>query len=161
MLTRPKTVSVAYWLWLAASVILVLFGLLALTSSGDAIRQQLVDNGVKPDNTDSFLVLLRGVGVGSLIVGIVTGLLSGPVRSGDPRFRRALVTLSGVFALLQIAAVLLGLSPAFLLIVPLLLVSAGILVFRQSSALWFEKPGFEKPGFEKPGFDNRGSAADD
>lgn len=139
MHTRPKTVSVAYWLWLAASVILVLFGLLALTSSGDAIRDRLIDGGTDPGNVDSFLMLLRGTGIGSVIVGIAFGLLAGPVRAGDARFRRALVALSGVFALLQIGFVLVGLSPGILLLVPILIVGAGVLVYRASSAAWFER----------------------
>lgn len=137
MSSRPRAVSVAYWLWLVAAVLLVLFGLLAVTTSSDEIRRQFVENGNDPASVDSFVLLLRGIGVGSLVVGIVVGLLAGPVRTGDPRFRRALVTLSGVFALLSMATVLLGLTPGVLLIVPILLVIAAVLVYRPGARDWF------------------------
>ena len=136
MSSRPVSVSVAIWLWLVAAFVLILFGLLAATTSADHIREQLAQNS-DPAKADSIELLLRGIGVGSLVVGVVVGLLAGPVRNGDPRFRRALVTLSGVFALLAMATVLLGLTPGVLLIVPILLVVAGVLVYRASARDWF------------------------
>lgn len=137
---RPKNVSAAYWIWIACAAILVFFGLLAVTASGDAIREQLADNQHsvgKADNADAFLRLLRGSGAFSLIVGVAVGLLAAPVRSGDDRFRRAMVALSASFGLLQIAGVILGVSPGILLLVPVLLMAAGILVYRPSSNDWF------------------------
>lgn len=133
---RSKNVSAAYWIWIVCAAILVFFGLLAVTTSADAIREQLAENG-KADNADSFLRLLRGSGILSVIVGVAIGLLAAPVRSGDDRFRRAIVALSASFGLLQIAGVILGVSPGILLLVPVLLMTAGILVYRQSSNDWF------------------------
>ena len=139
MHTRPRTVTAAYWIWIVCATILVLFGLLAATASADAIRERLADQAVSHDDVDAVMRLLRVSGVISLLVGLAIGLLAGPVRAGDERFRRALVALSAVFALIQIGAVLFGLSPGFLLIVPILLLSAGILAYRPPSNAWFAR----------------------
>ena len=124
-------------MWIVCAAVLVLFGLLAATSSADAIRQRLTEQHVSADNIEAFMQLLRITGVISLVVGLAVGLLAGPVRRGDERFRRALVALSAVFALIQIAAVLFALSPPVLLVVPILLIGAGILVYRPGSRDWF------------------------
>ena len=139
MHTRPRTVTAAYWIWIVCAAVLVLFGLLAATASADAIRERLTDQHVSPDNIDAFMQLLRVSGIISLIVGLAIGLLAGPVRAGDERFRRALVALSAVFALIQIGAVIMGLSPGILLIVPILLLVAAMLAYRPASNDWFAR----------------------
>lgn len=139
-LPRPSSVSVAYWLWMFAAVVLVFSGLLIATTSGDVLRTRLVDLGTNADSIDGLIRLIRGIGVVSLLVGVVVGFLSGAVKAGDARYRRALVTLSGIFAVLQIATVLLGLSPTYLLLVPILLITASVVVYRQAAAPWFSNP---------------------
>ncbi|TSD99559.1 hypothetical protein FOS14_12385 [Skermania sp. ID1734] len=129
--------TAAYWVWIVAAVLLVLFGLLALTASGEAIRNNLSQSGVGVDKIGALINLLRGNGLICLLVGIAVGLLAGPVRGGDGRIRRALAALSVVFALLEVAAVVTELSPGVLLVVPILLLVAVVLAYRDSASTWF------------------------
>jgi hypothetical protein len=135
--TRPRPVDVAYWLWLVSAALLVLFGLLALTSPGTAIREQLVERGANPDSVDEFIVLLRGSGAVSLLTGLGVGLMAGPTRAGDARFRRAVVALSAVFFVLQLGLMATGLGQVPTLLVSLLALVASVLVYLRSSAEWF------------------------
>ncbi|MFD4183397.1 hypothetical protein [Rhodococcus sp. NPDC058514] len=134
---RPRPVDVAYWLWLAGAALLVLFGLLALTSPGSAIREQLLERGASAGSVDGFIVLLRGSGAVSLLAGLGLGLMAGPTRAGDPRFRRAVVALSVVFAVLQLGLMATGLGQAPVLVVSVLALVASALVYRKSATAWF------------------------
>ncbi|MGW6375272.1 hypothetical protein ACWFRB_04295 [Rhodococcus sp. NPDC055112] len=134
---RPRPVDVAYWLWLVCAALLVLFGLLALTSPGTAIREELVARGANPDSVDEFIVLLRGSGAVSLLTGLGVGLMAGPTRAGDPRFRRAVVALSVVFFVLQLGLLATGLGQVPTLLVSVLALVASVLVYLRSSAEWF------------------------
>ncbi|MFC9787329.1 hypothetical protein [Rhodococcus sp. NPDC127528] len=135
--TRPRPVEIAYWLWLASAALLVLFGLLALTTSGSALRETLAERGADPAGVDALVLLLRGSGVVSLVVGLAVGLMSGPTRAGDPRFRRAVVALSVVYALIQCALLLTGLGQAPMLLVSIVLSAASVLVYLRSATGWF------------------------
>lgn len=135
--TRPRPVDIAYWLWLFCAALLVLFGLLALTSPGSSIREQLVERGAAPDSVDGFIVLLRGSGAVSLLTGLGIGLMAGPTRAGDLRFRRAVVALSVVFAVLQLGLMATGLGQAPTLLVAVLALVASVLVYLKSATAWF------------------------
>lgn len=137
--TRPRPVTVAYWLWLACSALLVLFGLLAVTSSGAALRDQLLGNGAAPDDLDSLILLLRGSGAVALLVGLAVGLMAGPARAGDGRFRRALVALSAVFTFLELALLPTGVGQAPVLLVAVVTLAAGMLVYLPSATAWFDR----------------------
>ncbi|MFE3291072.1 hypothetical protein [Rhodococcus sp. NPDC059234] len=137
--TRPRPVEIAYWLWLASAALLVLFGLLAVTTSGSALRETLAGRGADPDSVDALVLLLRGSGVVSLVVGLAVGLMAGPTRAGDPRFRRAVVALSVVYTLLQCALLLTGLGQAPMLLVSIVLSAASALVYLRSATGWFAR----------------------
>ncbi|MFD4294355.1 hypothetical protein ACFWPA_07065 [Rhodococcus sp. NPDC058505] len=135
--TRPQQVAIAYWLWLACAALLVLFGLLALTASGDAVRDQLLANGADPGDVDALVGLLRGSGALAGAVGVAIGFLAGPVRAGDPRFRRAAVALSAVYTLIQVLSTAVGVGQAPTLMTAIGLVIASILVYLPSARDWF------------------------
>jgi len=133
--STPRVVSVAYWIWVLCAAAMVLLGLLASTTSADAIRDQL-----GPDaDADAFVWLLRGVGVTSLVFGLVIGFLAAPTRAGNVRPRNAVVALSAVFAVATIALSAVGLIAPLLLAIPLLLVVASVLVFREGAREWFRR----------------------
>jgi hypothetical protein len=134
---RPRNVEIAYWIWIVAAVLLVLFGALLSTASTDAAREVWEKNGNDPDGFAGYMRMLRGIGIISLVVGLGVGFLARPVRFGDARFRRALVALSFVFALVGLGLVLIGIAPTIFVIVPLLLIAAGVLVYRPSGNSWF------------------------
>ncbi|CRK52542.1 conserved membrane hypothetical protein [Rhodococcus sp. RD6.2] len=134
---RPRPVDVAYWLWLVAAALLVLFGLLALTASGDAVRTHLIEAGAEPDVASSLVTLLRGSGALGIAVGLGTGFLAGPVRAGDARFRRAEVALTGVYVMVQLLAVAVGVGQTQMLLCALLMAAAAVLVYLPSTRDWF------------------------
>lgn len=135
--SRPRTVEVAYWLWLACAALLVLVGLLSLTASGDAVREQLIAGGVDPGDVDALVTLLRGSGGLAAAVGLGIGFLAGPVRAGHAGFRRAAVTLSGVYAAIQVLSVAVGVGQVPTLLIAVGMVVAAVLVYLPSGRDWF------------------------
>ncbi|MGW5073576.1 hypothetical protein [Rhodococcus sp. NPDC004095] len=135
--SRPRPVEVAYWLWLACAALLVLFGLLSMTASGDAVREQLLANGASPDDVDALVTLLRGSGGLAVAVGLGIGFLAGPVRAGDARFRRAAVALCGVYAAIQLVSVAAGVGQLPTLLTAIGMVVAAVLVYLPSGRDWF------------------------
>ncbi|WP_430333904.1 hypothetical protein [Rhodococcus sp. ACT016] len=131
--SSPRVVSVAYWIWVLCAAVMVLLGLLALTTSADAIREQL------GTDADAFVWLLRGIGATSVVFGVVIGFLAAPTRAGSARLRNAVVVLSSVFALVTIALAAIGVIAPVLLVIPLLLVVASVLVFREGAREWYRR----------------------
>ncbi|ORL84580.1 hypothetical protein [Prescottella equi] len=128
----PRPVSVAYWIWVLCAAVMVLLGLLAATTSADAIRGRL------DSDVDSFVWLLRGIGIGSVVFGVAIGFLAAPVRAGDRRLRTVVAVLCGVFALVVVAMVAIGVVAPVLLTIPVLLTVATVLVYREGAREWFE-----------------------
>lgn len=136
---RPRAVEIAYWTWLAAAALLVLFGLLALTASGTAVREQLLAGGADPEGVDALVTLLRGSGGLAVAVGVGVGMLAGPVRAGHPGFRRAAVALSGVYAVIQLLSVVAGVGQVPMLLAGVGLAIAAVLVYLPSCRDWFTR----------------------
>lgn len=134
-IARTRVVSAAYWLWLASAVLLIVVCMIALTLPADQIRASFTTGGATDEQIDSFLTVFRGLGVIFGVVGLAVGLMSGPVRGGDRRFRRALVALSGAVALLLTFSALV--FPFVLLVITVALVVAAVLVYRPSAREWF------------------------
>lgn len=136
---RPRVVTVAYFLWLAAAVALILLALLVLTAPVDQVRDALAAQGTTESDIDSYLSTVRVVGVVSAVLGLALGFLSGPMRAGHPVFRRLLVILSVVVTLLLLLVVL-GLQLfQELLVVALILMAASALVYRPAAREWFAR----------------------
>ncbi len=133
----PTAVNAAFWLWIASAFLLILFGLINLSSASYELREQFADQGVPTDNIDTYVTFVRVSGVALLVSGLVVGGLAGPTRLGRSLCRRVLVIYSGVFALLQIALVIAGISTALALVVPVMLISAGVSIYRGSTRSWF------------------------
>ncbi|MFZ2178889.1 MAG: hypothetical protein WAW17_33620 [Rhodococcus sp. (in: high G+C Gram-positive bacteria)] len=137
---RPRSVEVAYWIWILGAGLLILFGLIALTTSGQGIRDQLADSSVGGSaDADTFVILLRVIGGVSVVFGLAIGVLSGAVRAGDSRIRFVIVVLSGVFAVTQILLTVVGIGTVLALFVPILLLMASVLVYRDSARGWFAR----------------------
>lgn len=134
---RPRAVTIAYTLWLVAAVLLILVALLTLTVPVDQLRTSLAGQGATASEIDSYLSMIRVVGVVSGLLGLVLGFLAGPVRAGHARLRRVLVIVSLVVALLLAAVVFVLVLFQELLAVALVLVVACVLVYRPSAREWF------------------------
>lgn len=110
---RSLRATVAFSCWLAASVLLIVGGLIAATVSW-------------PGTVNT---LYRGSGVLTVIVGVVMAFLAGRSRGGDPRFRRA------AMALALAAAVLIAIAAAFSLVPVHMLTLAGVILLIAGTVL--------------------------
>lgn len=115
---RPRAVSVAFWCWLAAAILLILGGLLLVFARGQAP------------------VFFRGAGVVWVFSGALLSYLAGRARGGDTRFRRAAVALSIALTLLlaMFAVMTSGLVWLFVLI---LVVVGAVVILRPSAQQWY------------------------
>ncbi|WP_241665857.1 hypothetical protein [Prescottella subtropica] len=127
----PRTVVAAYWIWVVCGAAMVLIGLLAATTSADAIEERI------GSTADSFVWLLRILGVLSLLAGIVIGFLAAPASGGRPRLRNIVVALSGAFAAAVTVFIALGMLTPVLLPLPVLLIVADVLVYREGAREWY------------------------
>lgn len=138
-MARPRTVTVAYVLWLVAAVVLVLLALLVLTAPVDRLRQTLADGGASTSDIDSYLSTMRVVGGVSAVFGLAVGFLAGPMRAGNTRCRKILVGLS-VFVALGLLFVVLALQLfQEMLVVVIVLAAACALVYRPAARSWFAR----------------------
>jgi hypothetical protein len=119
---RPRTVTIAFWLWLVSVVAMVFDGLIVLTFHYPVP------------------VLFPRVSGGIIVAaGVVLGYLAGKSRLGDWRFARAAVALSMalvVFISVMLVTQILGLVLAPVVI--LLIIAAGLVVRSPSAIAWFE-----------------------
>ena len=75
---RPQAVTVAFWCWVVAAVLLMVGGMLTATAEVPAAYRGLV----------------LGFGAITALAGAAMAFSAGRARSGDNRFRRAAVALS-------------------------------------------------------------------
>jgi peptidoglycan/LPS O-acetylase OafA/YrhL len=116
---RPRVVTIAFWCWLAAAILLMMGGLLALFSQAPVP------------------VFFRGAGVLWIVSGAVLSFLAGRSRSGDTRFRRAAVALSIALAVLLALFSVMTSGLLWLGILVLVMVAA-VLVMRPSAQEWYQ-----------------------
>lgn len=137
--SRPTAVEAAFWLWIASAFLLILFGLINLTSASYSLREQFADQGVSTGNIDIYVTFVRVSGLVLLLTGLAIGGLAGPTRSGRSLCRRILVIVSAIFALVQIALVVAGISTLLALVIPVMLIGAGVAIYRDTTRSWFAR----------------------
>jgi peptidoglycan/LPS O-acetylase OafA/YrhL len=116
---RPRVVEAAFWVWLLASVVMVLFGALMATTQ------------------DTLPALFRGAGLVFALAGLGLGYITGRVRSRHAAFRRAAVALA--LAVVVVLAVFSLMTRG--LVWPLIMILAmvgAILMMRPSAQHWFD-----------------------
>ncbi|MFC1470196.1 hypothetical protein [Rhodococcus qingshengii] len=136
---RPTAVEAAFWLWIASAFLLILFGLINVTSASYSLREQFTDQGVSAGNIDIYVTFVRVSGLVLLLTGLAIGGLAGPTRAGRALCRRILVIVSGVFAVLQFALVVAGISTVLALVVPVMLICACVAIYRDTTRSWFAR----------------------
>jgi hypothetical protein len=134
---RPRIVDMAFWSWLAGAGLLILGGLLSVTTRFDTVRHAAAAE-VTDEQIRSFLAFYRAAGAICIFLGVAIGYLAGKTRNGDKRFRRAAVALSLVGAvLLAVGAFAQIVTLPSLLAMIALIVGAGM-VTRPSASSWFD-----------------------
>jgi multisubunit Na+/H+ antiporter MnhB subunit len=135
---RPRIVEVAFWCWVVAAVLLILGGLLAVTTGFDTLRH-VVPATVADDKVRSLLTIYRATGAICIALGLAFGYLAGRTRRGDKRFRRAAIALSvAAVVLLVLCAVLLGYVPYLAPFATIALMVAAVLATRDKAQAWFD-----------------------
>ena len=136
---RPKAVDVAFWLLVGAAILLVVNGLMASTLNFDAARS-VADNSVSDDKLQSYLTFQRAIGIFSIVIGAVLGLLAGKTRKGDPRFRRATIAFAVTVTVLVVGiAVLVKIIHLLALIAVLPMIFGALALTRPPVAAWFNE----------------------
>jgi len=113
--SRPRVVTAAFWCWVAASVLLIVGGLIAASVS-------------------ELPMIYRGAGVLTVIAGVAMAFLAGRTRSGDARYRRAAIALSLAIVVLVAIAAVLGGAIHFLTLVAVLPLIAGTVLITRPAA---------------------------
>jgi hypothetical protein len=116
---RPRVVTAAFWCWVVASFLLVLFGLLLALSRAN------------------IPVFLRGAGVLFLLAGLALVSLAGRARAGNAGLRRAAVGLAlPLVVLLAIFSVMVGgVVWPFVIVLTL---AGTLLMMRPAANDWFD-----------------------
>ena len=110
---RPRVVTAAFWCWVAASLLLLLGGLIAASLN--------------------MPVVFRGAGVIFAIAGAALAFLAGRARGGDTRFRRAALALSMAIVVLIALAGVLQLANGITLLAVFPLVAGTVLITRPAA----------------------------
>ena len=135
---RPTIVNIAFWLVLVGAVLLLVGGLMGLSSSingsGSVLGENLSDEMVRNRR-----LLLGGMSALWALTGMALSFLVGRARNGDLRFRRATVGLAVAVAVLMFLFVLLAPTviawPTLFGVVPVVI---GATLFMQPAASdWF------------------------
>ena len=113
--SRPRVVTAAFWCWLAASLLLIVGGLIAASVSA----LPMVD---------------RGGGVITVLTGAGMAFLAGRTRSGDTRYRRAAVALSLAIVVLVALCAVVGVVHVLTLLAVLPLIAGTVLITRPAAS---------------------------
>ncbi|MGX9789527.1 hypothetical protein [Mycobacterium sp. MMS18-G62] len=117
--SRPRVVTAAFWCWVAASIMLIVGGLI-VASVG-------------------LPLVYRGAGVITAAAGAGLAFLAGRARSGDTRFRRAAVTLSLATVVLVALVAVVGIVHVLTLLAVIPLIAGVVLITRPAAASWSEQ----------------------
>lgn len=134
---RPRALTIAVWLLIAGSVLLLAGGLLALTFGFDALRQ-VTPATISDAQLRQLLAFRRGAGAICVVAGLGLAYLTGKTRNGDVRFRRATIGL-GLALIVLVGILQVGVNIGLVALVSLLPIIAGtLLLTRPVVASWFE-----------------------
>jgi hypothetical protein len=120
--SRPRAVTAAFWCWVAASILLIVGGLIAASV------------GVLP-------MVYRGGGVITVLAGLGMAFAAGRTRRGDIRYRRAGIALSlAIVVLVAVVSVFGGAVHVLTLVAVLPLIAGTVLITRPTAASSEQEP---------------------
>jgi hypothetical protein len=118
--SRPRAVTAAFWCWVAASVLLMVGGLIAATAA--------------------IPIMYTGGGVITALAGAGMAFLAGRARSGDTRFRRAAVALSLTIVVLVALLAVFAVVHVLTLLGVLPLIAGTVLITRPAGSPSEQEP---------------------
>jgi hypothetical protein len=110
----PRVVTAAFWCWVAASLLLIVGGLIAASVALPAVY--------------------RGAGVITVLAGVGMAFLAGRTRGADSRFRLAAVALSLTIVVLVAAFAVFGVVHVLTLLAVIPLIAGTVLMTRPAAA---------------------------
>lgn len=116
---RPRAVSAAFWCWVAASLMLIVGGLLAASAN--------------------IATVFRGAGVLFAVAGAGLAFLAGRTRAGDGRFKRAALALALAIIVLVALASVLGVVHILTLISVIPLIAGVALITRPAATAFYQE----------------------
>ncbi|MUL66545.1 hypothetical protein BOO86_18870 [Mycobacterium sp. CBMA 234] len=119
---RPQAVTVAFWCWMVAAVLLMVGGMLTAAAE------------VPPE----YQTLVRGFGAITAVAGAAMAFSAGRARLGDNRFRRAATGLSMAIVVVIGLVALLGLGQPLSLVALLPLIAGTVSITRPPAQSWFD-----------------------
>jgi hypothetical protein len=120
---RPRAVTVAFWCWIVAAVVMIVGALLPAA--------------VNP----SLPVAVLGAGAVAALAGLGMAFVAGRTRSGEPRFRRAAIGLSlAIVIVVAVLGVVHLLAPITLLAL-LPLIGGTVSIRTPEAQAWFDGEG--------------------
>jgi len=120
--SRPRTVTAAFWCWLVAAILAAAFGMLIGTVTTE--------------------VLFQVAGLILVVVGLAQGYLAGRARRGSKRLANAAVGLAMASVVyLGVLIIVAGIAPVGVLIVAVIMVlfiTGAAMNQRNASQQWYE-----------------------
>jgi hypothetical protein len=120
---RPRAVTIAYWCWMVAAVLLIVSGL-ASAMLGTPLP-----------------LIYQGAGIIVVLAGVGMAYVTGRIRTADPRFQRAGVALSMAIVLLVAVASVAGLVDRLAAIALLPLIAGTVSIRSAAAQAWFDGGG--------------------
>lgn len=133
---RPRIVDIAFWLWVAAAMLLFFNGVAGVVVSSGAVRSRRTD--LTDEQVHNLVTYFRAWGVLCIAVAVAIAFLANGTRRGDKRFRRALLALSITSVLGAIVMTGMGSVGPLLLAVAVSLIVASVLIVRPTAQDWFD-----------------------
>lgn len=135
---RPTALTAAFWCLLAGAVLMLAGGLMTATVDYRTLREAAPAT-VSDQSVRDTVAVYRGTGIMIVAFAAVLITLTGRVRGGDARSRRAVLVLGLLLAVLLSAAAALQLAPVSVLVMlGLLPIIVGVLLLsRPVVAEWF------------------------
>jgi hypothetical protein len=118
-LQRPRIVSAAFWCWVAASLMLIVGGLIAASVSLPTV--------------------FRGTGVLFALAGAGLAYLAGRTRAGDGRSKRAALALALTIIVLVALVSVLGVVHILTLLSVIPLIAGVALITRPAAAAYYQE----------------------
>ena len=122
---------------IAGAVLLMISGLLTVTTDFDTVRQTS-PSWASDDAVHSYLRLFRGMGLLFCLAAVALAGLAVRARDGDPRSRRAVMALGlAIVVLVPLAAVITGAVLILALLSLLPIITGVMLLNRPAVTAWF------------------------
>lgn len=134
----PRPLAWGYYLCVVAAVIMVLAGLIMLTSGYSG------DGGVSQEIIDAYLRNVNFIGIFNIIAGLLIAALAAQLKTGGKVSRRVLAGVIGLALFFNIAAFAIQVGGFSHVVIVLLLIIALLMMFRADSNRYFAHLGDSK-----------------